>query len=416
MTDTSWWRRAVPWPVYVLAAAAPISIAATSVGKLLVLVLGLGLLLWAVLRHAPVDALSRLRTAPMVLLMLGILGLSLSYTSAPLAQALNDFAKYGKLLLIPLVLVLVRERRHAMLALGVYMVAQSFVMFSSYLLSMGMELPWVTKSVRTSIGTVYSSYLDQSIMTAGFAAVCWHLRAGFGGSRGTWLAIAFAALATVNVLFLLPGRSGHLAMIAVLSLALLWAVPARWRLATLFAPVLLVGLTAVMSPQFKLRLEQVVNESRQYRSSDSDPMTSSGQRLHFWNRSLQAIAQRPISGFGVGSWNHEYTRLEAGTPSAATAKVRNPHQEYLLWGVQLGLPGIALLLGLMAAVGLDARGFAPAIRRATWSILTVFMVACLFNSSLFDALIGDYFCLMFGLLLALGLTDARERPTAPLPG
>ncbi|MDO8276614.1 MAG: O-antigen ligase family protein, partial [Burkholderiaceae bacterium] len=405
-----WWQRAVPWPVYGLAVAAPISIAAASLGKLLVLMLGLGLLLRAALHRTPVESLARLRTVPMVLLMLAILGLSLSYTSAPLPLALNDLAKYGKLLLIPVVLVLVRERRHAVLALGVYIVAQSFVVLSSYLLSIGLELPWVTKSVRTSIGTVYSSYLDQSIMTAGFAAVCWHLRGEFGGRRGPWLAIALAALATVNVLFLLPGRSGHLAMIAVLSLALLWALPARWQLAALFAPVFLFGLAGALSPQFKLRLEQVVTEARQYRSADSDPMTSSGQRLHFWNRSLQAIAQRPISGFGVGSWNHEYTRLEGGAPSAATAKVRNPHQEYLLWGVQLGLPGIALLLGLMGAVGLDARRFAPPVRHATWSVLAVFMVACMFNSSLFDALIGDYFCLMLGLLLALGLADARDRP------
>ncbi len=31
--------------------------------------------------------------------------------------------------------------------------------------------------------------------------------------------------------------------------------------------------------------------------------SSSGERLNFWHRSVQAIAERPWSGFGVGSFN-----------------------------------------------------------------------------------------------------------------
>jgi O-antigen ligase len=36
-------------------------------------------------------------------------------------------------------------------------------------------------------------------------------------------------------------------------------------------------------------------------------------------------------------------------------------------------------------------------------MLAIFAVVCLFNSTLFDALIGDYFCFQLGLLLALGV-------------
>jgi len=63
--------------------------------------------------------------------------------------------------------------REALLALGLYVGAQVFVVVTSYLLSMDLALPWVPKprAMRLSIGSVYSSYLDQSIMTAGLAAV-----------------------------------------------------------------------------------------------------------------------------------------------------------------------------------------------------------------------------------------------------
>jgi len=36
-------------------------------------------------------------------------------------------------------------------------------------------------------------------------------------------------------------------------------------------------------------------------------------------------------------------------------------------------------------------------------------VACLFNSSLYDALIGDFFVVTMGLLLALGLRNGPTR-------
>jgi O-antigen ligase len=215
--------------------------------------------------------------------------------------------------------------------------------------------------------------------------------------------------ALVNVLVMLPGRSGHMAAIAVLSLALLWALPRRWMLAGLLAPVVLVGLAMAVSPQFNKRLSMAVAETSAYKTQN-DATTSSGQRLNFWRRSLQAIAAEPLYGHGVGSWNREYRRLENDNPSPVTAQVRNPHQEYLLWGVQLGVGGVLVFLAFLLALLRDARAFSPALRRATGSAVAVLAVACLFNSSLFDALIGEFFCIVLGLLLAFG---RQERPAGP---
>ncbi len=42
-------------------------------------------------------------------------------------------------------------------------------------------------------------------------------------------------------------------------------------------------------------------------------------------------------------------------------------------------------------------------------MVAIFAIVCLFNSTLFDALIGDYFCFILALLLALGqLTPTQE--------
>lgn len=401
------WESLRPWPVYMMATAVPISLAATSISKLLVLLFGLVVLAIGIGRHQRLAHLSQMRTPAMILLMLAALALSLTYTTAPSMLAMSELGKYGKLLVIPLVLVLVCTRRQALIALTLYGVAQLLVVFTSYLLSSGMALPWVPKpdSVRLSIGTVYSSYLDQSIMTAGLAALCWNLRREFPGRMGRALAIAVAAVCAINVLFFLPGRSGQAALLAAIALAIFWALPMRLRPVALLAPLVLIGVAMAVSPAFRDRLTSVVSESRAYSHGDRS-LTSSGIRLNFWQRSLEAIAESPVTGTGVGSWNFEYRRLEGAGLSPHSAAVRNPHQEYLMWGVQLGLGGIVLLVAFLLIMARDASRFRPDVRHATWSFVAILAVVCLFNSTLFDALIGDYFCVLIGLLMVLGLQPA----------
>lgn len=403
------WEKLRPWPVYLLAAAIPVSLAATNIAKLLALLACVVILAGAVLRRTPVLALGRLWCVPLILLMLALTALSLFWTSAPASEALGDVIKYSKLLLIPAVVLLVRTPREAFMALGIYLAVQGFVVFTSWLLYLGIPVAWVPSAPRNSSATVYSSYLDQSIMTAAFLAMCWHLRSYFPGRHGPWIAIALAAAALVNVLGMLPGRSGHMATIAVLSLAMLWALPRRWRLAGLMAPVLFAGLAMTVAPQFNTRLSMAIEEATAYKTQN-DATTSSGQRLNFWRRSLQAIAEKPLYGHGAGSWNREYRRLENYNPSPVTAEVRNPHQEYLLWGVHLGVGGIVLFVMFLVALLRDSQGFSVPVRRATHSVVAVLAVACLFNSSVFDALIGEFFCIVLGLLLAFGLQERRPSP------
>jgi O-antigen ligase len=410
VTERRSWEDVRAWPVYLLAAAVPISVLLVNLGKALVFVFALVVLIAGLLRGRRVPWRSQLRLPYVIAAMLGALALSLAYSAAPFEEAVRDFGKYSKLLEIPLILVLVRTRREALVALAIYAAAQAFVVASSYLLCMGLTPPWVYKTVaqRQSIGAVFSSYLDQSIMTAGLAALCWHLRAMVPGRRGALIAIALAALCAVNVLLLLPGRSGQVALLAAIGLALWWAIPRHGKWLAVVVPPLLLGVAMAVSPSFRDRVDAIGLEAQAYRQGDTSP-TSTGVRLNYWRRSLEMIAERPLAGWGVGSWNDEYRRLEGNRLRKDAASLRNPHQEYLLWGVQLGIGGIALLVAFLIVAARDARPFAPDVRKAAWSLIAMLAVVCLFNATLFDAFIGDYFCVLLGLLLALGVYG---QPTA----
>jgi O-antigen ligase len=401
--------------VALLAGSVGISVAAIGLFKLLAFLAAITVLLIRPAAAGNLAApLASLRSPWIILLALLCFCLSLLWTTETLSPALVALSKHGKLLAVPVMVLLVRNAAEARVALLAYIAVETFVLGSSYAVALGFVAPWVSPLRAANAASVFSSYLDESIMAAGFAAICWHLRRRLPSPWGVPLAALLAAAALVNVLYVLPGRTGHVVALAMVSLALIWSLPRKYQWAAVLVPLIVVAIVALSSSGFQSRVREVVQESQAY-SRAGDASTSSGLRLDFWKRSIQAISERPLQGFGVGSWNLEYLRLSDGKPPMGQAQLRNPHQEYLLWGVELGLPGVALLLAVLLSLYRDAGTLAPDVGHALKSLLVAGAIACLFNSALFDAVIGDYFCVLWGLLLAYGRTvDLRpQRSGAP---
>jgi O-antigen ligase len=395
--------------VCIAAASVGLPIALISIAKTLLLIGGAAILLFRKNDSGRDAAEQKLRLTPKaVLLVIAAFSVSLLWTTAGEAEALSSLGKYGKLLMIPLVVLLVQNRKEALYALSAFAIAQVFLLLSSWMLFLHLPVPWATSRSAMIFYSAFSSYLDEGIMTALFAAICWHLRGLVPFRFGRFLAIVIAAAALFNVFFVFDGRTGHLVAIALVSLAVMWELPPRARLAILVLPFLLLLLASAISPKVQTRLALVKTEVQAFSLVKGESFatgTSSGIRLHLWHRAVQSINQSPFLGSGVGSWSNEFNRIEkqqSSSPQKVTG-FSNPHQEYLQWGVQLGIPGILLLLALMISIFRDTLKMERMAARASQSALTALAVACLFNSSIYDALIGDFFCITLGLLLAFGV-------------
>ena len=393
----------------IAAASVGLSMAIISISKFLLLMCGLAILLFDSQARSTYKSVLNAHTPVAILVVLLSFAASLLWTLAPQADALGSMAKYGKLLLVVLILYLIRDRREASQALFAFVGAQVFLLISSWLLFFKIPVPWATSNMALTHYAVFSSYLDQGIISAVLAAMCWHLRSLMPWRFGEHLAVFIALLALSNVLFVLSGRSGHVVAIALLSLAIMWELPKKYRIAVVALPFLLAVLLFVSSSKVRDRLTLVKTEVQAY-SSQTTSSTSSGIRLGLWQSAVDIIAQNPFAGAGVGSWSTEHNRLQR-TQNPAHIDIQgngNPHQEYLLWGVQLGIPGILLFVGLMVSIWRDALQMNKLYARATQSVVAALAVACLFNSSIYDALIGDFFCVAIGLLLALGLRQPKS--------
>lgn len=394
--------------VCLAALSVSLPIAWISLAKVLLFVLGMVYLVASHWTGRRDTALPRLWTTYAILALLIASALSLLWTEADLESALYSYVKHAKLMGILLMVAFIRTLREARTALKFFAGGQVFLLLSSWLMFLGVPIPWVGDVATKYV--VFSTYLDQSIMFAAAAAVFWHMRNE--GLWPQWLGTISALLALTNALLLLEGRTGYLVALTSLSLGLMWAMPKRFRMATMvLTPAVALLVLSLVSAQVHERITKIISEGVNYSQSQQVAVAdSAGWRLNAWRRSLQAMDDAPLRGHGVGAWTPAVKQFEDGqraTQLFGEGNHSNPHQEYLLWGVELGIGGLVLLLGMMLCVARDAMQFPDSTQRATLSVLAALAVACLFNSTLYDDWIGDFFCISLGLLIAAG---ARSLP------
>lgn len=312
--------------------------------------------------------------------------------------------KYSKLLLVPiLVTVLVdsTDRRRGLIAITAGL---SLSLALSYGLSAGV-LPAVWPLTGSASNpSALKNYISHSIFMAYgvlvFSVLAW--QATSVGQR--WLWVALAALAGVNVL-LMQGRTGYLvlAAIAVVALFEVW----RWRGIAAAAVLMAAAFAAAfaMSPAFKQRVALAVTEAQQW-NPDVASTTSVGMRLEWYQSSLKMIRDHPILGVGTGGFPKVYGDRVAGTDRNAA---RNPHNQYLLIAVELGMVGLgALLFFFYCHARVSARLPDPANRVLARGLLALMLVGCLFNSFLLDHNEGVFFCWLTGLFFAGAIPKRRS--------
>ncbi len=352
-----------------------------------------------------------LATVPVILVCIAVWAVNLWLTGADQNQALIAFVKHGKLLTIPLLIYVVRTRQEARYGIMALILGQTLVLASSWLMALDIPLPWVLRpsghgNILTEFVPYADSYLDQSIMLAATASLLWHLSHDETARWNRWL----AAAALLNVLLLMPGRTGYVSAIVAIGLIAVFEIPRRWRgYAAIFIPV---GLTLALfysAPQFQQRVGLAAQELSAYEKAP-DNQTSVGMRLNMWKLSLDAIRIRPSFGYGIGNWTPTIKRLQGPDADVlfGSGNGSNPHQELLLWSVELGAVGALLFVALFIALVHDTKRFGQRQQRACLSMVVMLAIACMFNSPLYDDLLGDYFCVALGLLMALGLRDNHE--------
>ena len=394
--------RGARWCAIALGASIPVSVAADNI------LCGLILLAWLAggrLRETG----ARLQVNPAALVALALwaaLAVGLAWGVRDPGDGTQMLGKYADLLLIPVFALLFADARDRRRGLYAYLAAMGVTLALSTVLAAGL-LPARFFRADAPYPVVFKLWLTQNILMAVGAYLCWLFgrEATTRGARAAWWLAG--ALAAINVLLLLPGRTGML-MLGLFALYAAWT----WRGWRALAGALALGVagagvTALALPAVAERATEIVTEARAWQPG-RQTSTSTGQRLEFYRVSLGLIAAHPLAGAGTGSFSRAYREAVAGTTLEPT---RNPHNEYLLLGVQLGVGGVLLLAALWIVLWTTAARLPPFERDLARGLALAFAAGCLFNSLLLDHTEGLLFAWLAGL--ATGALPAHRTTATP---
>jgi O-antigen ligase len=381
--------------------AIPISVALDGV------LLGLVLLLW--LASGPRwEEVRELHGNPVVLASVGLFllcALGLLYGEGKTEYGLMYLKKYMDLLFVPVFVLLFRDARSRQAGIRAFEIAMLITLAVSYLLAVGI-LPWEKPFTANLISgaTAFKLQIAHGTFMA-FAAYLFAERARSGGSRvARILWGAASGLAAVNVLFMIAGRTGYLVLFA-LALVFWWRLfGMKGVMAAAGALVVAVVIAMAGSNTFSDRVRLAAHEAGTWEYGKSVD-TSIGDRLNFYVTSAKIIHENPVFGVGLGGFQEAFRAQVAGTRIVPTY---NPHNQYLLFGAQLGMVGLAAFAWLLFALWRCSRRIEGGFERlAAQGLLATAIIGSMVNSFLLDHTEGLFFAWLAGLACAQ-LTDRRE--------
>lgn len=155
------------------------------------------------------------------------------------------------------------------------------------------------------------------------------------------IAAFFALLVTVAALALTGSRAGMLGTISAAAV-LLAGMPTRVRPSWVAAGAVALIVLVIVAPPLRQRVMAATAESH-----------SAAFRWHTWAGTVDMIAERPLTGFGPGTYEYSYPQF------ARVGFTRMAHQAPLQIASEAGLPALALIL---AAVLMLARTLMRGLR------------------------------------------------------
>ena len=241
--------------------------------------------------------------------------------------------------------------------------------------------------------------------------------AGDAAERRIWprlFVFAMIVLAMLaNMLYVATGRTA-LAIIPVL-LVLFAARKLNVKtIGILFSAAAVVGAVAwYSSPYLRSRTNDVFHDLQSYQEAET--VTSSGERLVFWTKSIEFIRQAPLIGHGTGSIRAMFEKSAAGQSGAAGEASANPHNQTLAVGIQLGVVGIAVLWAMWIAHLLLFRRNNSLTAWVGLVIVVQNITGSLFNSHLFDFVQGWMYVVGVGVAGGMALREQTKLATEKEP-
>lgn len=309
----------------------------------------------------------------------------LFYSPVPMAEALAGLKKYRELLFFAMVVSLMTGRDKAVqLAEDSFILGCIVLLLISYAMFFG-----IVPSQRYGYSVVY--HITHNFFMAILAF--WCLQRAFTSRQYVYLWLILFAATTANLFYVAPGRTGMLVYIALVFLSLFQHLSFKKSLAATLLATLVIATAFSTSTNFSSRVREALAEVKGYQAESS--RTSMGMRFDWWQNSIELIGQKPLFGHGTGSFKSVQAELIRGSKTRPTD---NPHNEYLMIGVQTGLVGLGVWLIFLASQLVAALRLEPPRRFLLQGVVIAMAGGCLMNSFLLDSQPGHFYAVISAIV------------------
>jgi O-antigen ligase len=338
--------------------------------------------------------------ACMVIAMVTWLYLSSVWSQASDSRWQDAANVHWKLLLIPAIVLLVRNTRWQTRCWQAFATGMLLLLVHVYAVALGINsIPWVSSSLPDRI---FFNPQPQSVGLALFSGLC--LSYLFDTHKRLykfWFGMVFL-VSSFAVLSISQQRLGYLMWaIACFLIVFLKLKPVQKKWGFLIATSLLL-IIFLNSTKIQDRVNSAIQEVHSYYFQNNFS-TSVGARLRMWHGSTQAIGEAPFIGHGLGSYP-ELAEAFFKDQYLCSIGCIHPHNQYLFYAVEFGLIGLSLLVLMLYRVLTIHRALEPS-STMPMVVLTVFALSGLVESTLWYR----GFVYLFVPLLALSMINSNQK-------
>lgn len=244
---------------------------------------------------------------------------------------------------------------------------------------------------------------------AAFVAVMLLMFNVYESSIRRYTMLVSSLILVTNVIVITPGRSGYLAFLVLLAVAVfhLFKGWKKWLL-IVAVPALAISLLMV-SPVANQRINQAIDEALSYKSSEV--YNSLGARMVMLENTKHMVLERPIFGFGTGGFERAYSKQiddETGWRKFSTG---DPHNQFLKIIVEHGVVGLIVFIGFIASFFMQ-KVDGP-WKMIGGGVLLAWCATSLFSSHFSTFSEGRFILLWMGMMGAMSLQMASKVDGSP---
>jgi len=319
------------------------------------------------------------------------------YSIAPLDYAFRYYGVYSRFFVI-LIIIAVIDTSIWQKRCWIGFFAGVSVTLSSTYLGVWFVLPW-SQSQSTGLGvnhSVFYDYIAQGVMTSFVAVVAFSNLLTHKQIRLKIIWSLILLLSIFSITHLLTGRTGQVVCLIALLGVIFIALPKRQALIITALLLIIVTGLVISSATLLSKFTLLISEVQAYQQGQE--MSSIGARLAMWHASWGFYWDQPIWGHGTGSYRWLTERVFTD-PTMCKISCVHPHNQFLFFGVEHGIFGIAAYVFLFVGAAKVALVVEQRYKLIIMGLLSIILVDSFINSPFWISSERNFYMAIFGLVM-----------------